>query len=85
MAAVFSSVLGTTNINLDIHGFDATGPAGNFNAVQHFNTANDLVNQVIDARVWGGVHYRFSDLAGSALGRSVARYALSHAFKADDD
>jgi hypothetical protein len=85
MAAVFSDVLGTTSINLDIPGFDAAGPAGNFNAVQHFNTATDLIDNVVNARVWAGLHFRFSDMAGVDLGRSVARYDLSHAFQADDD
>jgi hypothetical protein len=82
MAAVLSSVLGTAQINLDIHGFDPTGPAGNLDAVQHFNTAEDLRTQIVNARVWAGLHYRFSGLAGVALGTNVANYDLKHAFQA---
>jgi hypothetical protein len=81
MADVLSSALGTTQINLDIHGFDPTGPAGNLNAVQHFNTADDLRTQIVNARVWAGLHYRFSGLAGVALGTNVADYDLKHAFQ----
>ena len=81
MADVLSSVLGTTQINLDIHGFDPSGPAGNLDAVQHFNTADDLRTQIVNARVWAGLHYRFSGLAGVALGTNVADYDLKHAFQ----
>ena len=84
MVEVFSSVLGSHNLNLDFPGFDGAGAAGNFNAVRHFATADDLVTEVVNARVWAGVHYRFSDLAGVSLGRSIARYDLGRAFKADD-
>ena len=81
MAEVFSSVLGGSQINLDIHGFDPAGAAGNLDAVQHFNTAGDLRTQIVNARVWAGLHYRFSGLAGVAQGTSVADYDLKHAFQ----
>jgi hypothetical protein len=81
MAEVFSSVLGGNQINLDIHGFDPAGAAGNLDAVQHFNTAGDLRTQIVNARVWAGLHYRFSGLAGVAQGTSVADYDLKHAFQ----
>ena len=43
--------------------------------------ANDLRNEIIDARVWAGVHYRFSGVAGVVLGRKVAKYDLRRAFQ----
>lgn len=30
------------------------------------------------SRIWGGIHYRFDNEAGLALGRRVAAYALAH-------
>jgi len=81
MADVFSAFLGTSQINLDVHGFDPNGPAGNLNAVQHFNTADDMRTEIVNARVWGGIHYRFSVLAGVTLGTKVADYDLQHAFQ----
>jgi hypothetical protein len=81
MTEIFSSFLGTQRLNLDIHGFDATGPAGNLNAVRHFEMANDLRNEIIYARLWAGLHYHFSSVAGVVLGRKVAKYDLSHAFR----
>jgi hypothetical protein len=81
MAEVFRTFLGTNQIDLDICGFDAAGPAGNLNAVQHFDRANDLRDQIIDARLWAGLHYHFSGVAGVILGRNVAKYDLGHAFR----
>ncbi len=34
MADVFTAFLGSSQINLDVHGFDPNGPAGNLNAVR---------------------------------------------------
>ena len=81
MAEVFRTFLGTTYINLDIHGFDPAGPPGNMNAVRHFNMPNDLRHEVINARIWAGLHYHFSCVAGMVLGRNVASFDLKHAFQ----
>jgi hypothetical protein len=84
MAEVFSTFLGTNQINLDVHGFDPAGPPGNLNAVQHFVMPNDLRDEVIHARIWAGLHYHFSCVAGVVLGRNVAKYDLQQAFQPVD-
>jgi len=84
MAEVFSTFLGTNQIDLDLHGFDPAGPAGNLNAVRHFDRPNALRHEIIDARLWAGLHYRFSGIAGVVLGRKVAKYDLRHAFRPVD-
>jgi hypothetical protein len=81
MAEVFSTFLGTNRIDLEIHGFDPGGPAGNLNAVRHFDMPNDLRHEIIDARLWAGLHYHFSGVAGVVLGRNVAKYDLRNAFR----
>jgi hypothetical protein len=81
MAEVFSEFLGTDNIDLDLHGFDAAGPPGNLNAVRHYDTAAELRAEIVGARLWGGIHYRFSTEAGVHLGQKIAHYGLNHAFK----
>jgi hypothetical protein len=80
-AEVYSTFLGTNRINLDVHGFDAAGPPGNLDAVRHFDMPNDLRNEVIYARLWAGLHYHFSGVAGIVLGRNVAKYDLRQAFQ----
>jgi hypothetical protein len=84
MAEVFSAFLGTNQFGLDLHGFDPAGPSGNLNAVRHFDMPNDLRQEVIDARIWAGLHYHFSGVAGVVLGRNIAKYDLRHAFRSVD-
>ena len=36
--------------------------------------------EIIDARVWGGIHFRTADVQGAAIGRKVARYVRKHYF-----
>ena len=67
-------------IDLDIRG--STDATGNLVAVRHFDTADELRADVVNARTWGGLHYRFSTEAGVQLGQKVAHYGLNHAFKA---
>ena len=81
MAEVFTTFLGTQRINVHIHGFDAAGPTGNLSAVSHFEMANDLRNEIIYARLWAGLHYHFSSVAGVVLGRNVAKHDLRQAFR----
>ena len=84
MAEAFSTFLGTNQIDLDIHGFDPAGAVGNLNAVRHFDMPNDLRREIIDARLWAGLHYPFSSVAGVVLGRNVAHFGLRHAFRPVD-
>jgi vanadium-dependent haloperoxidase-like protein len=76
MSEVFSAILRTDQINVTVHGFDAAGAPGNFAATRAFATASDLRNEIVNARLWAGVHYRFSSEAGVQLGQKVARYDL---------
>jgi hypothetical protein len=81
MVEVFSAFLGTSNINLTIYGFDPAHPAGNLDAARTFNRANDLRAEIIDARLFAGLHYHFSSVAGVVLGRNVAKYDLGAGFQ----
>lgn len=49
-------------------------------ATRHFATVENLRTEVANARVWAGLHYRFSTVAGLQLGKEVADYDLDHAF-----
>ncbi len=46
-------------------------------AIQILPTWDDWVREVSLSRILGGVHYRFSNEAGEAIGRSVARMTLA--------
>jgi hypothetical protein len=47
---------------------------------------NDLRHEIIDARLWAGLHYHFSGASPVLfLGRQVANFDLSHAFRPVDE
>jgi hypothetical protein len=47
---------------------------------RHFATAEALQTEIVNARNWGGLHYRNSGEIGVALGQKVAHYDLHRAF-----
>ena len=48
---------------------------------RHFDRLSDVLREVIDARVWAGIHFRTSDEQGAQLGETVARYEHRHYFR----
>jgi hypothetical protein len=45
---------------------------------RHWDSLGEGVEEVIDARIFSGIHYRSADEDGARVGRAVARYVLSH-------
>jgi hypothetical protein len=60
--------------------FIATSPT-NPGFERHWTTFSEGTREVIDARVYSGIHYRSSDERGAKLGRQVGRFAVMHAFR----
>ncbi|MFI6503865.1 vanadium-dependent haloperoxidase [Nonomuraea typhae] len=56
--------------------------SGTTRRYRSFSQANA---ELIEARIWGGVHYRFATEDGDRLGESVARDALKQAFRPRGD
>src|SRR6266545_2802991 len=46
-----------------------------------FDRFSDVLKEVIDARVWGGIHFRTADTQGSVLGHKVAHYLEKNYFQ----
>ena len=46
-----------------------------------FERLSYVLDEIIDARVWGGIHFRTADVAGGAVGKDVAQYVRQHYFK----
>jgi hypothetical protein len=44
----------------------------------HWSNLEDFTTEVANARVWAGFHYRNSTRVGTAMGREVAQYVLTH-------
>jgi hypothetical protein len=65
---------------------DVTMPGGQnglntLTTTQHFNTVNDVLKQVVDARVWLGWHFRNSVVQGEDVGSNVADWELDRFFQ----
>jgi hypothetical protein len=42
---------------------------------------SEVAEEVQDARVWAGIHFRFSTDDGATIGRQVARLVTRHHFR----
>jgi hypothetical protein len=75
---VIAEALGTSNIDITIMG--AAGGATALTTSQHFDTVQQVQDQVVDARTWAGLHWRNSSVAGENLGNAVADWVLQRYF-----
>ena len=48
---------------------------------RQWSTFDEGVEEVIDARVYSGIHFRTADEAGARMGRQVARFVSTHALQ----
>jgi hypothetical protein len=48
---------------------------------RHFNRFSQVLKEIIDARVWGGIHFRTADVQGAVIGKKVAHYLRKHYFQ----
>ena len=46
-----------------------------------FDRFSRVTKEVIDARVWGGIHFRTADVQGTVIGKKVAHWVRKHYFQ----
>ena len=51
--------------------------------VLSYTTWKQITDDVDDARIYGGVHYRFDQEEAARQGRRVGRYVLRHRLRPD--
>ncbi len=56
-------------------------PVGSRGEPRHFDGFSHAIDEVIEARIWGGIHFRKADVAGAELGAQVARWERRHYFR----
>jgi hypothetical protein len=59
--------------------------AGLLDPVRHYSRFSDALREVLDARIYGGMHYRNSNRIGANLGKRVSRYMTRHFFRPSRD
>jgi hypothetical protein len=58
-----------------------TAPAGPASTpLRMYYKFNDIEKEVAAARIYGGMHFRHSDMNGAQLGRKVARNMVKNSF-----
>ncbi len=67
------------------HRLDLTLDSTTTGTAHRFTSVRALIYEVANARVWGGIHWRFSTDAGSRIGRAVAALVLRKSHADDDD
>jgi hypothetical protein len=61
-------------------GFDVT--SSRFpGELRHFDRFSDALEEIIEARIWAGLHFRTADVQAEILGRTVADYMARHYFQ----
>jgi hypothetical protein len=50
-----------------------------------FTRFSQAINEIIDVRVWSGIHFRKADEDGARIGQQVAKYRDRHYFQQVDD
>jgi hypothetical protein len=48
---------------------------------RHFERFSHLIDEIIEARVWGGIHFRTANVQGARLGENVVRWQRWAAFR----
>ena len=84
--------VGHTRVLQTVFGIDA--PTGGFQITsasafltpgdlrtRSFTSFSQVLAELIEARIWAGLHYRFADVQGQALGRNVADYTMANYFQ----
>ena len=53
-------------------------------ATRTFTTFSQALDEIVEARIWAGLHFRTADVQGQVLGMKVARYMQQHYFQPVD-
>ena len=80
-AALSGSIVATLQ---DFFGTDHVGWSDTTNGglTRSFSRLSQAIDEVVDARVWSGIHFRTADEQGARIGRQVAQWRKRHAFGA---
>lgn len=71
----------TRNLNFVLD----SGVSGLINPIRQFTSTNQMVKEIGEARIFGGMHFRNSTRQGAKLGERTAKWISEHFFQAVDD
>jgi hypothetical protein len=71
----FQEFFGTDKVAFDVHSGRFPGQP------RHFDRFSQALKEIIDARVWGGIHFRTADVQGTVIGKKVANWLEKNYFQ----
>lgn len=74
-----AAALGSNHLDITIPG--STNGGSTLTTSRTYNNVQDVQNEIVDARVWAGLHFRNSVVQGERLGNDVAAWDLGQAFQ----
>jgi hypothetical protein len=77
-AGALGELFGKDDLDLELTSTAAPG------VVRKYDEVDDVCQDVIDARVYLGIHFRFADTSAATMGRQIAEYGLDHYLEEDD-
>jgi hypothetical protein len=72
---VLQMFFGTDKIGFDVKSSQFGGET------RHYNRFSGALKEIINARIWAGLHFRTADTQGQILGRKIADYMSKHYFQ----
>jgi PAP2 superfamily len=75
IAETLSQFFGSKKVTITL-----TSTVAGSGAPRTFESTVDMIHEIVDARVYGGMHYRTSGVRGVVLGKKVANWVLKHYF-----
>ena len=70
----FREVFGTDKVSFDV--FSTRFPT----QPRHFDRFSLALKEIVNARVWGGIHFRTADVQGAGIGKKVGFWVQKHYF-----
>ena len=50
-------------------------------ATRTFSSFSQAVDEIVEARIWAGLHFRLADVQGAQLGTNIANFAAANYFQ----
>ena len=70
--ATMQELLGTNKVSF--------GTTNSIGMTRSYERLSQAIDEIVDARVWSGLHFRTADVQGAEIGRDVARWRRDHGF-----
>ena len=76
----FALFFGSDEMDFTLHTTNAAAPVQTFD----YHRFSDVAHDVVSARIWEGIHFRFADVQARKQGRHVAQWVFGHFLRSGD-